>query len=171
MKEMCFPAENRIQKLPVSLLPNLPVLRWRSFSALLIIVVVLGVMGYQNTQLERIQSGIDRKIDTWRNHEITSYVYRLETNTGGGVYSELIAVENGKTTPITMYLHKGRLAEYDSVEDLFQSVSSWASLCKGYFFRIEYDKDYGFPAYACFGDNRIMNESYFRITDFAVTKR
>lgn len=106
MKEMCFPAENRIQELPVPLLPYLPVLRWRSFSALLVIVVVLGVIGYQHTQLERIQNRIGSQIDTWRSREITSYVYTLETNIGEGVYSQIIAVENGQMTAITQYLLK-----------------------------------------------------------------
>ncbi|NLE08282.1 MAG: hypothetical protein GX631_03380 [Dehalococcoidales bacterium] len=168
MEEILVHGYGRKQTVSIPLLPWLTAPRGRFLSALLVVVSILTVIFFQNTNQERVQNSILRHREIWTSQAVSSYVYRLEAETGDGVYDEIITVENGRTTPITRYLHGGRLSEYDSVEELFDAVTKFASLHNGYFLKVNYNDEYGYPEYVSFGENLMMSRHFFRVTDFGV---
>jgi len=150
-----------IKKLPISLLEYLPAPRWRSLSALIVVVILLLIFaGYTlntNIRYARLEAELDRHESLWESKEISGYEYNLRAWAGEGYSKVYVKVEDGVAT--SEELEKGDsldINSFDTVPDLFNRISKALREKEEKGFNqlsIRYNGDIGYPTYIALRDS------------------
>jgi hypothetical protein len=136
MDEFHIPGTRPKQKLPLSLLLYLPAPRWRSLSALIIVVLILLVfVGYMVNSAIRygqLEDQLENHESLWESKGIENYQYILRASNENGIAAIAVRVEEGSSAIAKRQESRYRgeiseilpldVTEYDSVPDLFDKV-------------------------------------------------
>ncbi len=150
-----------IKKLPVSLLEYLPAPRWRSLSALILVVILLLIFaGYtlnSNIRYARLEAELDRHESLWESKAISNYQYTLRVSNNKGISVVAVRVEGSPAISERLESrYRGELSEvlpmdisnYDTVPDLFDRVRDVLEAREengSFKLDIRYDEDIGYP--------------------------
>jgi hypothetical protein len=151
-----------IKKLPISVLEYLPAPRWRSMSALIVVVILLLIFaGYMvNTHIRyaRLEAELNKYESLWESKEISNYEYTLRSSGDEG-YSEVAvrfedgnAISEGLSHHFTgeTYRVPTDIGSLDTVPELFNRIrKALADREEEGVSRlvIRYDADLGYPTH------------------------
>ncbi len=178
-----------IKKLPVSVLEYLPAPRWRSLSALIVVVILLIIsLGYMvNTHIRyaRLEAELNRYEDLWESKAISNYEYTLRTSDDEGISEAAVKVEDG--TAISeglenvftskIYAVPANIDSLDTVPDLFNRIrKALEDKDENGVSRlvIRYDTDLGYPTHIELTSQpegqllRIQGDYSYTIYDFEI---
>jgi len=189
---------DEIRKLPISVLKFLPVPKWRSLSAVLVVIVLLivfcGVWLYPRIKYDRMVSELNRYESLWNEQEISSYYYKLSQGNAWGDSEVAICVEDGVTTSETIIkssYYENEQIDYDdcnTVPKLFAVVRHVLKISERLYkiplfseipdskqghpyniIKVTYDRSLGYPV-SIFRDYRwgVHLWRYYRVSDFRV---
>ena len=177
-----------IKKLPISVLEYLPAPRWRSLSALIVVVILLLIFaGYTlNAAIRygRLEEELEKYESLWESKEISNYQYTLMASNNKGISVVAVRVEEGSSA-ISERLesrYRGDINEvlpdidsYDTVPDLFDRIRDVLEAREengSFKLDIRYDEDIGYPL--CFalrhyrGELSSMRLYSYTISDFKI---
>lgn len=187
MDDFDLPGTRRKQKLPYAMLPYLPAPRWRSLSALLIVVLILlGFVGYavhSAIGYARLENELENQELIWESKGIENYQYILRVSNENGIAAIAVRVEEGSSAIAKRLESRYRgeisdvlpldISQYDSIPDLFDRVRQAieerheTGTVK---LDIRYDEVTGYPvSLRLVPRYHYTNDLYqYRITDFKV---
>jgi len=181
-----------IKKLPVSLLEYLPAPRWRSLSALIVVVILLIIfLGYMvNTHIRyaQLEAELNKYESLWQSKGISDYEYTLGAlgaSTDEGYSQVAVRVEDGTAISEGLEAHftskiypvPANIDSLDTVPDLFNRIRrALADRDEDGVSRlvIRYDADLGYPTHIELTSQpegqllRIQGDYEYTIYDFKV---